>query len=96
MPDYTLPLLNGPLTVSAYGPRNAIGWCSDWCRIHELKDAGYATTEHGGPGMYGHVDYLLMRGLEPDVAPETVRLFQPAPNVMPGQLDWQEIVDTTR
>lgn len=89
MPEYTFHLERGPLTVSAYGPRNGIGWCSDWARVYELVDAGHATTDHGGPGTYGHTDILLSPACVPDAAPETVRLFEPAPAVMPGQTGFE-------
>lgn len=86
MPDYTFHLESGPIRVSAWGPRNAIGWSDDWGRVHQLVTAGYAHAEHGGPGTYGHVDYCLSPACRPDAAAEVVRLFTPAPAVVPGQL----------
>jgi hypothetical protein len=39
----------------------ALGWASDWGRVHVLADQGHLRRSHGGPGTYGHVDYFLVR-----------------------------------
>lgn len=86
MPDFTFTLDSGPVTVSASGPTLHVGWCSDWCRIDDLKRAGYLVTRRGGPGTFGDVDWFVAPGWKPESEPEPMQLFAPAPNQIPGQM----------
>jgi hypothetical protein len=38
-----------------------VSWSSNWGLdgIWRLKDQGYLKTKHGGPGTYGHIDFIL-------------------------------------
>jgi hypothetical protein len=43
------------VTLRADERDRVVMWASDWSRVHLLG----LEVRHGGPGTYGHTDYLL-------------------------------------
>lgn len=51
---------DGDIVVTAFADSShVVYWSDDWARVQDLKTAGVLTPRHGGPGTFGHVDYLV-------------------------------------
>ena len=59
-PDYVRIIgpTDSPVEVHV-NPSGLVLWSSDWSRMDDLTRECYLVREHGGPGTYGDVGYLL-------------------------------------